>query len=59
MSAGLQRSRGVDQLLLKRKEDGTIKILIAKFTEELLLVGTRKEKEGFMNTIKIRFHIRK
>lgn len=59
MISGLQRISGVYQLFLKRNEDGTIKLLIVKVTDYILVVGTRQEQEVFNTTLRRRFPIRK
>lgn len=56
---GFQRLSGVSQLYIKRKENGTISLLLGKLTDDLLIAGARGDMENFAIAIKARFLIGK
>lgn len=53
--AGLERILGLSQLFVRRSEDGSICLLIAKVTYDFLLDGTLEEMQKFIDELQKRF----
>lgn len=58
-TAGLHRVSAVDQLLVERNDNGDITLLLAKVTDDLLMVGQKEEQEKFTDERSKRFPISK
>lgn len=58
-TAALKRVSGVDQLFVKRDTNGLIVLLMAKVTDDLLMVGTKADLEEFVTALGKRFPISK
>lgn len=58
-AAGLERVSGADQLFVKRNEDGAIFMLMAKVTDDLLMVGSAGNLADFVKMLGTRFPISK
>lgn len=58
-NAAMERVTGVDQLFVKRNIDGTILMMMAEVTDDLLIVGSRLYIESFVKKLEKRFPISK
>lgn len=54
-----EQVRGVSQLFIKRNTDGTIAMILAKITDELLFAGDTGTMKEFTNKLTQRFKVSK
>lgn len=59
VEAGVKRVRGIDQLYVRHGDDGALSLVIAKVTDDLLMIGERPELESFVAALGKRFPISK
>lgn len=54
---GMERVNGSYQLLIKRRKDGTVELMMVKKTEDLLFAGDKNRMGIFVSYISERFNI--
>lgn len=57
--AGMDRVNGISQLFIKRRSDDTIKLILAKVTDDLLFTGDIDTMEEFVKEVSNRFKVSK
>lgn len=57
--AGLERVFGIPQLFIRRKQDSSICLLIAKVTDDFLIGGSLKDIRAFIDLLRKRFIVGK
>lgn len=56
---GLERVFGVSQLYVRRRQDGSVQLILAKVTDDFFVAGQNDDVRSFMNQMKSRFEMRK
>lgn len=58
-TAGFERVKGISQLFIKRHDDGGIRMIVAKVTDDFLFGGSQADIDWFDKSIRSRFTVGK
>lgn len=56
---GMEKAKDISQLFIKRRNDGSISILLAKISDDLLIAGDLLTLNEFLERLTTRFKVRK